>query len=189
LPPKHRISLADLAPIVSRVVILDAHLHGARLLGDIVKQLGSREVVIETDGDLAMETVRSIEPTLILTEMSAGLDGLAFVRTLRRSTLGCRQAPVIMLAAKPTASRIRQARDAGVHEFVRKPYASAEIVRRIEGFILRPRGWLENRHYVGPDRRRFSAESFHTPKRRRSDQSGDIDRIQIAIQAGAASPE
>lgn len=181
MSPTHKTFLADLAPVVSRVVILDAHLHGARLLGDIVKQLGSREVVIETDGDLAMETVRSIEPSLILTEMSAGLDGLAFVRTLRRSTLGCRQAPVIMLAAEPTAPRIRQARDAGVHEFVRKPYASAEIVRRIEGFVLRPRGWLENRQYVGPDRRRFSAESFHTPKRRSSDQSSGIDRLQIAI--------
>jgi len=171
----------DLAPLVSRVVILDAHLHGARLLGDIVKQLGSREVVIETDGDLAMETVRSIEPTLIFTEMTAGLDGLAFVRTLRRSTLGCRQAPVIMLAAEPTASRIRQARDAGVHEFVRKPYTSAEIVRRIEGFVLRPRGWLENRHYVGPDRRRFGAESFHSPKRRKSDQSDGLERLKTAI--------
>lgn len=172
---------ADLAPLVSHVVILDAHLHGARLLGDIVKQLGSREVVIETDGDLAMETVRSIEPTLIFTEMTAGLDGLAFVRSLRRSTLGCRQAPVITLAAEPTASRIRQARDASVHEFMRRTYTSEEIVRRIEGFILRPPGWLENRHHVGPDRRRFSAESFHTPKRRRSDQSGGVDRIQVAI--------
>lgn len=172
---------ADLHPLVSRVVILDAHLHGARLLGDIIKQLGSREVVIETDGDLAMETVRSIEPTLIFTELSAGLDGVSFVRALRRSTLGCRQAPVIMLAAEPTASRIRQARDAGVHEFVRKPYASAEIVRRIEGLVQRPRGWLENRHYVGPDRRRFSAESVHVPKRRRSDQPADPEPFQVAI--------
>lgn len=172
---------ADLHPLVSRVVILDAHLHGARLLGDIIKQLGSREVVIETDGDLAMETVRSIEPTLIFTELSAGLDGVSFVRALRRSTLGCRQAPVIMLAAEPTASCIRQAREAGVYEFVRKPYASAEIVRRIEGFVLRPRGWLEDRHYVGPDRRRFSAERFHTPKRRKTDRSAGLERLQIAI--------
>lgn len=172
---------ADLYPLVSRVVILDAHLHGARLLGDIVKQLGSRDIVIETEGDLAMETVRSLEPTLIFTEVSVGLDGVAFTRALRRSALGCRQAPVIMLAAEPTASGIRQARDAGVHEFVRKPFASAEIVRRIEGLVLRPRGWLENRHYVGPDRRRFSAESFHTPKRRKSDQSDGLERLQITI--------
>jgi len=41
---------ADLTPLVSRVVILDVHLDGARLMGDIVKQLGSREVVIETEG-------------------------------------------------------------------------------------------------------------------------------------------
>lgn len=175
-----RTRLADLAPIVSRVVIPDAHLHGARLLSDIVKQLGSREVVIETDGDLAMETIRSVEPTLVFTEMSSGLDGVAFVRALRRSALGCRQAPVIMLAADPTASGIRQARDAGVHEFVRKPYASAEIVRRIEGFVLRPRGWLESRHYVGPDRRRFSAESFQSPKRRRSDEAGGPRCLLIA---------
>lgn len=167
----------DLAPLVSRVVILDAHLHGARLLGDIVKQLGSREVVIETDGDLAMETVRSIEPTLIFTELSTGLDGLAFVRALRHSSLGCRRSPVMMLAAEPTTSMIRLARDAGVHEFVRKPYASAEIARRLQGFVQRPRGWLENRHYVGPDRRRFSAESFHTPKRRGSDQPAEPSRF------------
>jgi two-component system, response regulator PdtaR len=172
---------ADLAPLLSRVVILDTRLHEARLLGDIVKQLGSRDVVIETDGALAMETIRSIEPTLIFSDVSEGMDGLTLVRALRRSSLACRQSPVVMLAADPTASLIRAARDAGAHEFVRKPFASAEIARRLQGFVEKPRGWLENGHYVGPDRRRFRAESFHTPKRRKADQSTPRHRASVTV--------
>jgi hypothetical protein len=61
------------------------------------------------------------------------------------------------------------ARDAGVHEFLRKPYTMKDLLRRLEAVSLKPRDWVEAVQYVGPDRRRFNSAEYAGPRKRRSD--------------------
>ena len=49
----------------------------------------------------------------------------------------CRQAPVITVTGAATAGAILAARDAGVHEFLRKPYSMKDLVRRLEAWMKR----------------------------------------------------
>ncbi len=88
---------------------------------------------------------------------------------LRRSTLDCRQAPIIVLSAEATAAAIKAARDAGAHEFLCKPFTAGALFKRVENVILKPRPWIEAKMYVGPDRRRFNSGEFEGDKKRRAD--------------------
>ena len=51
-------TLSRLAPVVRRVVVVDPNASAARLMTDIVKGFGAREVYVEGDEDLAMELIR-----------------------------------------------------------------------------------------------------------------------------------
>jgi two-component system, response regulator PdtaR len=162
--------LSRIAPTVRRVVIADPNLASSRLMTDILKGLGAREILVEATDDRAFQMIRDVEPGLILTERGgAGLDGEALARRVRRSVLGCRRAPIIMVTADATASTIKGARDSGVHEFLRKPFTSADLFKRVENVALRPRDWVEAIGYVGPDRRRFNSGEFAGPGKRKSD--------------------
>jgi len=165
----HRL-LARLEPVTKRVLIVDPNAHAARLLTDLMKALGAREIAVEATDSRALKTAAALEPGIVFTERSGpGLDGENLARRLRRSDLPCRRAPIIMVTAEATASTILGARDAGVHEFLRKPFTSADLQRRVENVALKPRDWVEAVEYVGPDRRRFNSGEYNGPGKRRSD--------------------
>lgn len=162
--------LVRLEPVVKRVLIVDPNVHSARLLVDIMKSLGARDVAVEPDDKRAMKAAVRLDPGIIFIERAgAGLDGEALARGLRRSELSCRRAPIIMVTADATASSIIGARDAGVHEFLRKPFTTVDLLRRVENVALKPRTWVEAVGYVGPDRRRFNSGEYNGPTKRRSD--------------------
>src|SRR5690606_39167061 len=127
---------------------------------------------VEPTGARALATAAALEPGIVFTERSGpDLDGEELARRLRRSDLACRRAPIIMVTAEATASTILGARDAGVHEFLRKPFTTADLQRRIENVALKPRDWIEAVEYVGPDRRRFNSGEYTGPAKRRSDRA------------------
>jgi CheY-like chemotaxis protein len=164
--------LGRLEPVTKRVLIVDPNAHAARLLTDLMKALGAREVVVESTSAGAIKAASGLEPGIIFTERSGpDLDGETLARKLRRSHLPCRRAPIIMVTAEATATTILGARDAGVHEFLRKPFTSADLQRRVENVALKPRPWIEAVEYVGPDRRRFNSGEYTGPAKRRSDRS------------------
>jgi CheY-like chemotaxis protein len=174
-------ALQRIAPLARRVMVIDSNANSARLVGELMKAIGSREFATVLRGDRALATVNEFEPQLILTELAGpGFDGLEFTRALRRSPCVACKAPVIMITAEPTAAAILGARNAGVHEFLRKPYTAGDLYRRVENVVLKPRTWIDAQAYVGPDRRRFNSCEFAGSKKRRS----DAFKPEFAEQAG-----
>lgn len=162
--------LAKLAPVLRRVLIVDPNPHAARLLNDIIKGMGAGEIVVEPNEARAMRAAEALEPGIIFTERNGDhLEGESLARAVRRSSLSCRRVPIIMVTADATASTIIGARDSGVHEFLRKPFTSADLFKRIENVALKPRDWVEAVGYVGPDRRRFNSGEFTGDRKRRAD--------------------
>lgn len=166
--------LARLEPVVRRVLIVDANMHSARLLADLMKGMGAREIVFESDQKGAIEVIRDFEPSLMFVErFGPRLDGEALVGRLRRSSLSSRKIPVIMVTAEATATTIKGARDVGVHEFMVKPFTTGDLIRRLVNVATRPRPWVEAMGYVGPDRRRFNSGEY-TGKRKRQDEARSV---------------
>ncbi|WP_292053994.1 MULTISPECIES: response regulator [unclassified Brevundimonas] len=163
-------SMQKIAPVVRRVVIVDPNPAGAKLMADLLKGFGCRDAAIEADEARVIDLAREMEPGLFILERKGPrLDGEHLARRIRRSSLSSRRAPIIMVTADATASSIKGARDAGIHEFLRKPFTSGDLYRRIENLATKPRDWVEAVGYVGPDRRRFNSTDYAGPRKRKAD--------------------
>ena len=138
------------------VLIADPSQHMASLVSVMLRSLGRKDIREAYDANKAMtELKRRAFDILIIDDDLEGMDGVAFTRKLRAST-DCqnRHVPIIMMSAAPDAKRIAEARDAGVTEFLRKPFAANHLQTRLTSIEANPRGFIEAAEYKGPDRRR-----------------------------------
>lgn len=166
-------TLQRVAAKVQRVLVVDPNPAVARLLAEHLRPLGAVQMFSAPSAEKGYAMARATDPQLIFVEHAqSGVDGLAFTRKIRRSDLICRDAPIIMCTSEATAETIFGARDAGVHEFMRKPFTIKELERRLEAVTLKPRDWIEAVGYVGPDRRRFNSADYRGPRKRKADQAG-----------------
>ena len=167
--------LQRISPMIERVLIIDANPYAAKLMSELVKEMGARQTAYCSDTERAIEVCTDFEPQLIFTEfLVEKVDGLDFTKRLRRARITARKAPVIMVTAEATPNSIGGARNAGVHEFLRKPFTAGDLFRRVENVALKPRPWIEAEMYVGPDRRRFNSEDYGGSKKRRADAAAKI---------------
>lgn len=166
------LSKSRLEPLVARVLIVDANAHLAGLLGACLTAFGARSVSVEGEHVAALEAAKAGEPTLIITEAMADTDPFALVRSIRRSAISCRKAPILVLTTLATDSAMQMAKDAGADEFLRKPFSSRDMLRRLNHLALKSRAWVEKSAYVGPDRRQFNSGAA---QRRKSDRSTRTD--------------
>ncbi len=162
--------LARIAPHIQRILVADPNLASNRLLVDILKQLGARRCQHAFTTTRALEICAELQPQVIFAEFSGPhMDGVEFTWRLRRGNLPARTAPVIIISGDTRESSIRQARDAGAHEFLCKPFAAVSVYRRVENVVLKPRPWVDADAYVGPDRRRFNTAEYDGEMRREED--------------------
>lgn len=174
-------TIQRMAPLLQRVLIADPQAAGARLIGEAMRNISRAQIWTATTTERALKICDTVNPQVIFVERAfEKMDGVEFTKKLRRSNLACRKAPVIMVTSTATAAGILAARDAGVHEFLRKPFTMKDLLRRLEAVTLRQRDWIEAVGYVGPDRRRFNSGDYAGPLKRRSDNRQTPDAARIA---------
>ena len=170
-----------MSPLLQRVMIIDPQPASARLLGELMRDIARSQIWVAESNEKAIRLAGNYDPHIIFVELNSGaVDGIAFTRELRRSHLAARYAPVIMVTGQATAAGILGARDAGVHEFLRKPFTMKDLLRRLEAVTLRQRDWVEAVNYVGPDRRRFNSGDYSGALKRRSDNAATPDAERLA---------
>lgn len=170
-----------LAPALQRVLIIDPQPASARMLAEALRNFFTCQVWIAPTRAKAVELLQAAMPQVVFAELSGpGLDGIELTRQLRRSEFTSRKVPVIVTTATATAQLIVAARDAGAHEFLRKPYNSKDLLRRLEAVALKPRPWVEAVAYVGPDRRRFNSAEYSGRRKRKADLSETPEAAKVA---------
>ena len=138
------------------VLVADHSPHMASLITVMLRSLGRKDIREVYDASKALlELRRRVFDVIIVDDDLEGMDGVAFTRKLRAMT-DCqnRLVPIIMMSAAPDAKRIADARDAGVTEFLRKPFAANHLQSRLTNIEANPRGFIEAGEFKGPDRRR-----------------------------------
>ena len=138
------------------VLVADPSPHMASLITVMLRSLGRKDIREAYDASKVMlELRRRAFDVVIIDDDLEGMDGVAFTKKLRAMT-DCqnRLVPVIMMSAAPDAKRIADARDAGVTEFLRKPFAANHLQSRLTNIEANPRGFIEAGEFKGPDRRR-----------------------------------
>jgi DNA-binding response OmpR family regulator len=165
--------------LMQRVLIVDPQAAATKLLSELLRDVCHCQIWATPDPVQALALASRIEPLLVFVEHCQTLNGTAFARELRRSDLACRRAPIIMISSEATAAAIIGARDAGVHEFLRKPFTIRDLTRRLEAVALKPRDWVEAIGYVGPDRRRFNSGDYAGQLKRRVDHAVTADQAKL----------
>ncbi|MBJ3786775.1 response regulator [Devosia sediminis] len=148
-------------------LVIDPQANMAALVADMLRNLGRRDIREAWDGNQAQhELRRRAYEVIIIDDALTGPDAVELVRRLRAdATSPNRLTPIIMMAAAPDAARIAAARDAGVTEFLRKPFAAAHLKSRLDAIAGQPRPFIDATTYAGPDRRR-RVQEIGTPDRR-----------------------
>ena len=83
------------------------------------------------------------------------MNGIELTHEIRTNQLSPnRMAPVILVTGYSAITRVAQARDVGVTEFIVKPFSANDLAKRLAYVINKPRDFIDADGYFGPDRRR-----------------------------------
>ena len=158
-----------------QVLLIDDNQHMRSITTAVLQSAGVRTVFEASDGAAALEIMRDHSIDLAIVDFNMfPLDGVEFTRLVRNSPDTANPyLPIIMMTGHSEKSRVYEARDAGVTEFVVKPITAKAILDRIHAVIFRPRPFVKTDGYFGPDRRRSNTSNYKGPMRRAADQASD----------------
>ncbi len=145
---------------------------------DILRQFGVQKVAPASGVSDAFGYFAENGADLIISDWSPGVDALDFIRRVRHDPLSKDfYAPFIVITAFCDSQRVCLARDAGIHEFLAKPFAAQHLFCRIRSIIEQPRLFIRLADFFGPDRRRRRMV-WNGPERREHANRSNADRRQ-----------
>lgn len=150
-----------------RIAVVDDNAAMRGIVRTVLASLGCENVHEAADAKSALAILQAERiDILILDWKMTPIDGLALVKKIRDPETSPNPfLPIIMLTAYGEPSKVREARDAGVTEFMIKPFSAEALYRRLAVIINRPRPFVRTKAFFGPDRRRLEA-AYDGPERR-----------------------
>lgn len=142
----------------------------AMLVGEYLRKIGIGTVIQANDGVEALSLLRRNYVDLVVCDaVMPRMDGLEFVVRMRMdSTRPGFRVPVLMVTAKSDPSWASAARDAGVNEFMTKPFEFDAFAETVREMVFSPRDFVKTDRYTGPDRRRDTGAPYTGPERRKA---------------------
>lgn len=138
-----------------KVLLADDNQHMRAIIVAILKGVGITHLREANDGAEALQILRDWPADLAIVDFHMQpLDGVEFTHMVRNSADSKNPyLPIIMMTGFAERSRVVDARDAGVTEFVVKPVTARSIIDRINAVIFHPRPFVRTDDYFGPLRR------------------------------------
>lgn len=154
-----------------RILLIDDMRPMLTLTKSVLSIFGFKDVLMAIDGEEGFDMVVEHDPDLIITDwMMEPVNGLEFTERLRRDPMTPNPfVPVIMMTGFSSKLRVEQARDAGITEFLMKPFSSRDLYTRIHQIIEKPRQFVDSGTFFGPDRRRKRSPDYAGTKKRGED--------------------
>jgi two-component system chemotaxis response regulator CheY len=152
-----------------RVLLVDDNQHMRAIVMAVLVGVGVRNVREAGDGREALRDWPA-DVAIVDFQMSP-MDGVQFTRLVRTSPDSKNPyLPVVMMTGHSEKSRVVDARDAGVTEFIAKPLTARSVLDRLQAVIYQPRPIVRSSTYLGPDRRRRDAPNYNGPWCRAGDE-------------------
>lgn len=154
-----------------KILLVEDNQHMRSIVSAILGGSGIRHVREARDGAEGLDLLKQYPADIALVDFNMEpIDGVEFTRLLRNAPDSTNPyLPVVMITGHSERSRVTQARDSGVNEFVVKPLTARALLGRLDSVIMRPRPFIRCKTYFGPDRRRKSDEKYGGPFRRNTD--------------------
>jgi len=159
-----------------RFLVVDDNQHMRRIVRQLLHGFGSREIYEAEDGASGLEAFNGHNPDIVITDWAMPiLDGLELTQMIRKPDANANPyVPIIMLSGHSEKSRVVQARDAGVTEFLAKPIAAKALYERVLSVVLNPRPFIRTQTFFGPDRRRNVNPNYSGVERRKGSEDAEI---------------
>jgi two-component system chemotaxis response regulator CheY len=140
------------------VLVIDDDVLIRDLVRDALLKLGFGGVLEASNGKKGLRLLETKPVDFVICDWRMPeMDGIEFTRRVRTSAGPYDpHVPIIMLTGNAEIEQVREARDAGVNEYVVKPFAIKELCMRIESIVENPREFVLAPVYKGPTRRRKS---------------------------------
>lgn len=175
---------------ILRILVVDDQPFQRRLTTETLRAMRGVDVEHVDSADHCVASLVFFQPDVVITawEMAEG-DGVAMTKRIRAGECGdvYRRVPIILISERGRPSDIERARSAGVDEFVRRPFSTDTLLRRVREAQNRRRDFVESTRYIGPCRRRRREGLYDGPLRRLFD-GGDkqADAPEVQIRKGLA---
>lgn len=153
------------------ILLVDDNPYMRRIVGAVLRGAGVKNVREVGDGSEALTQMRDAPADIAIVDFAMfPLDGVQFTKLVRNSPDSPNPfLPIIMMTGYAERSRVMEARDAGVTEFVVKPVTAKALLDRLNAVIFHPRPFIRTETYFGPDRRRLPDPAYNGPFRRATD--------------------
>jgi CheY-like chemotaxis protein len=153
-----------------RILIVDDNRNAVEIVRSILDGVGAREIRHAATAHAAFACMQQEMFDLVILDQNLGKgdEGTQLVRRIRNDpTSPSPYVAILMLTGYTEAWRVAAARDAGVTDFLSKPFTVAGLLRRIEAIIFQNRPFVRSPGYFGPDRRRRADPRYTGVERRR----------------------
>lgn len=164
------------------ILLVDDNANMRSILSTMLKSVGVGRISEAENRNQAFELVHShaIDIAIVDFRMEP-VDGVALTRLFRNETISPHPyLPIIMMTGHSERSRVTEARDAGVTEFVTKPVIINDLMKKIEAVILKPRAFVRTETFFGPDRRRTTTLDYEGPFRREGDLQSSLPTFSLS---------
>jgi two-component system chemotaxis response regulator CheY len=144
-----------------RILIIDDNWFARLLAKNVLQALGVWNLEECDSPAKALELLKSEKFDLILLDHKMPkMTGAAFIRHVR--ALGDEASfdiPIVMVSSDTGIECVKEALNAGVHEFLAKPFTANGLVNKIASSLTTSRQIVSGSSYRGPCRRRFNLPS------------------------------
>ena len=148
-----------------RLLIVEDNDAARRLVIELLRAAGFASLSFARNAEEALDHLQNQAPDLMLLDWNLpGMSGLELVSLIREAAVEPDARilnpalPIVMLTARQRADDVARARDAGINEFVVKPFSTTSLLRAISSALTRKRRPLTET--LTPERRRRKAQLF-----------------------------
>ncbi len=124
-------------------LVVDDRAYMRRVIKGILETLGCKRIDEAKDGREALSVMKSWAPDIVITEwLLEPMSGLEMLKAVRADKSNAKFTPIIMITSETRREKVILARNAGVTEYVAKPFNAKSLILRIKEVVERPRRLL-----------------------------------------------
>ena len=114
------------------ILIVDDYKTMLRIIRNLLKQLGFNNVDEATDGSMALQKLRDREYGLVISDWNMEpMTGIQLLREVRADAR-LKAMPFIMITAESKTENVVAAKEAGVNNYIVKPFNAATLKTKME---------------------------------------------------------
>lgn len=123
----------------SKILVVDDYQTMVRIIQKLLEQIGFSNIVTASNGQEALTKIQEHEFNLIISDWNMEpMTGIELLKTVR-SDDSTKSVPFIMVTAESKPENVIAAKDAGVSNYIVKPFNAETLQKKIE-VVLGPIG-------------------------------------------------